>query len=95
MPRGHTIRNDILLLMVVSMLGFAAKVGLGMAQAGAVAIGKRIYTENCAACHGENVDGKGPQASRLKTKPFPRKLFRVTLRKKIASVTPLEGPFHE
>jgi mono/diheme cytochrome c family protein len=29
----------------------------------------RLYSENCAACHGERGDGKGPEAGRLKTKP--------------------------
>jgi cytochrome c oxidase cbb3-type subunit I/II len=33
------------------------------------AAGERLYRDNCAACHGENGDGKGPQAGRLKTKP--------------------------
>ncbi|HEU4344232.1 MAG TPA: cytochrome c [Candidatus Binatia bacterium] len=31
--------------------------------------GQKLYLENCAACHGEKGDGKGPQAHRLKTKP--------------------------
>ena len=31
--------------------------------------GQRIYLENCAACHGERGDGKGPEAHRLRTKP--------------------------
>ena len=33
------------------------------------ALGERIYRENCAACHGDKGDGKGPQAGKLKTKP--------------------------
>jgi cytochrome c oxidase cbb3-type subunit 2 len=32
-------------------------------------LGERIYVANCAACHGQKGDGKGPQADRLKTKP--------------------------
>ena len=32
-------------------------------------LGERIYIENCAACHGPKGDGKGPEASRLQTKP--------------------------
>jgi mono/diheme cytochrome c family protein len=32
-------------------------------------LGEKIYLENCAACHGERGDGKGPEANRLKTKP--------------------------
>src|SRR6266404_5555071 len=34
-----------------------------------VKLGERIYRDNCAACHGERGDGKGPQAEKLKTKP--------------------------
>ena len=32
-------------------------------------LGERIYVENCAACHGQKGDGKGPETDRLKTKP--------------------------
>jgi mono/diheme cytochrome c family protein len=32
-------------------------------------LGEKIYLENCAACHGQKGDGKGPEADRLKTKP--------------------------
>jgi len=28
-----------------------------------------VYRENCAACHGQNGDGNGAQANRLRTKP--------------------------
>ncbi|HEX2227608.1 MAG TPA: c-type cytochrome [Candidatus Binatia bacterium] len=31
--------------------------------------GERVYLENCAACHGERGDGRGPEAHRLQTKP--------------------------
>ena len=34
-----------------------------------LALGEKVYRENCAACHGDKGDGKGPQADRLKTKP--------------------------
>ncbi len=34
-----------------------------------IAVGEKIYRENCAACHGERGDGKGPEAGRLGNKP--------------------------
>jgi cytochrome c oxidase cbb3-type subunit 2 len=34
-----------------------------------IKLGEKIYLENCAACHGQKGDGKGPEADRLKTKP--------------------------
>lgn len=34
-----------------------------------IELGKRIYAENCAACHGQKGDGRGPEADRLTTKP--------------------------
>jgi cytochrome c oxidase cbb3-type subunit 2 len=34
-----------------------------------VTTSERIYRENCAACHGEKGDGKGPEVHRFKTKP--------------------------
>ena len=41
-----------------------------VAQAAAgIERGERIYIENCAACHGQKGDGKGPEANRLQTKP--------------------------
>ncbi len=65
------MRKHILVLTVVSILG--SSIGSGsprVVRAGEnAALGERIYRENCAACHGEKGDGKGPQADRLKTKP--------------------------
>ena len=34
-----------------------------------VTTGERISRENCAACHGEKGDGKGPEVHRFQTKP--------------------------
>src|SRR5215471_14383376 len=34
-----------------------------------VKLGQRVYEQNCAACHGDKGDGKGPQADKVKTKP--------------------------
>jgi cytochrome c oxidase cbb3-type subunit 2 len=65
------MRKHIFLLAVIWILGFA--VGWGASRAVRAdenpALGERIYRENCAACHGEKGDGKGPEAQRLKTKP--------------------------
>jgi len=63
--------NHILFLTVISILGSAVDWGSPRALRadGNPALGERIYRENCAACHGENGDGKGPEAQRLKTKP--------------------------
>ncbi|HEY2918541.1 MAG TPA: c-type cytochrome [Candidatus Binatia bacterium] len=33
-----------------------------------IKLGERIYLENCAACHGQKGNGKGPESDRLKTK---------------------------
>ncbi len=40
--------------------------------------GERVYQENCAACHGEKGDGKGPEAYKFKTKPrdFTRGVYK-------------------
>ena len=32
-------------------------------------LGEKVYRENCAACHGDKGDGRGPQAEKLNTKP--------------------------
>jgi cytochrome c oxidase cbb3-type subunit I/II len=70
------MRRRILLLMLVLILG-AVKAGSGEAGE-SVGPGETIYRENCAACHGEEGDGKGPQAKRLKTKPrdFTRAVYK-------------------
>ena len=55
-------------LLIGRLAGYQYLRDAGEAQA-AVASGERIYMENCAACHGEKGDGKGPESNRLKTKP--------------------------
>jgi mono/diheme cytochrome c family protein len=64
-------RASVILLAVLligRLAGYQYLRDAGEAQA-AAASGERIYMENCAACHGEKGDGKGPEADRLKTKP--------------------------
>jgi len=64
------MRKHILLLAVFSILGAVGSGSPRVVRAAEdPALGERIYRENCAACHGEKGDGKGPQADRLKTKP--------------------------
>ena len=61
---------SFLVVGVVAFLGdfWQSDKSLALAQS-EVKLGERIYRENCAACHGEKGDGKGPQADTLKTKP--------------------------
>jgi cytochrome c oxidase cbb3-type subunit I/II len=42
---------------------------VSVARAQVDKLGEKIYLANCAACHGDKGDGKGPEANRLKTKP--------------------------
>lgn len=51
------------ILFAVSMLG---ALGVGAAHAQNSEIGKALYMENCAACHGENAKGDGDMADVLK-----------------------------
>ena len=39
------------------------------ADKASIEAGKAIYMKNCANCHGEKADGKGPAASALNPKP--------------------------
>src|SRR5919106_4900607 len=63
------------MILSTLLLGFVIVHGSGCKEARVaraepdIKLGERIYLENCAACHGEKGDGKGPEADRLKTKP--------------------------
>jgi len=50
----------------VELLGQSAQ---GQDSGGVVKEGKRLYLSNCAVCHGQNGDGKGPAATQLTVKP--------------------------
>jgi len=60
-------------LLLILGLFFVYESGYDQApvvQAGVdIKLGERVYLENCATCHGQKGDGKGPEAHRLKTKP--------------------------
>lgn len=48
---------------------FAALLAAGTGPASAQERGQKLYTENCAACHGANGDGEGPGAYILAQRP--------------------------
>ncbi len=60
----------------VSSLGAGVKTQLAVA-ADEVAKGKKLFTVNCGACHGENGDGSGAAAAALNPQPkdFTRRIF--------------------
>jgi cytochrome c oxidase cbb3-type subunit I/II len=64
--------KQLLLMLVIPILG-AVSVGNDVVRVARgednLALGEKVYRDNCVACHGEKGDGKGPQADRLKTKP--------------------------
>jgi cytochrome c oxidase cbb3-type subunit I/II len=68
-------RLSAVVSIVLSILGLLAlsefhKDRVPAAQAATnIDLGKTVYLRNCAACHGENGNGNGPEAHRLKTKP--------------------------
>ena len=70
MTRFSTVTIVVLLVLaVLAVHGFRhAQSTLVLAQT-ENKFGERLYLENCAACHGDRGDGRGPQAHRLKTKP--------------------------
>ena len=61
------MRKHIVLMTVIAILGSGLPQVASAEQS--PALSEKIYRENCAACHGEKGDGKGPEADRLKTKP--------------------------
>ena len=62
--------SGILLVIIATVASFVPWESTpAMAAGEKMAVGERIYRENCAACHGVNGDGYGPEADRLKTRP--------------------------
>jgi mono/diheme cytochrome c family protein len=69
MARFITLMLALLLILGVFFVydrGEQAPVVLAQTD---IQTGEKIYLENCAACHGQKGNGKGPEADRLKTKP--------------------------
>ena len=48
------------------MMLFGANVAMA---AGDAAVGEKLFSSNCAACHGKNADGQGPAGAALNPKP--------------------------
>ena len=70
MTRFLTVTFGLLMMLGLLLVYEFLYDRAAVVQAGAdIKLGERAYLENCAACHGEKGDGKGPQANRLKTKP--------------------------
>jgi cytochrome c oxidase cbb3-type subunit I/II len=67
--------TQLLLMGVILILGAVSvgKLGYDVVRVARgednLALGEKVYRDNCVACHGEKGDGKGIQADRLKTKP--------------------------
>lgn len=70
MSKPLTVTSMVLLILGMLFLHDSGNNPFLVVEAAADAeLGKKIYLENCAACHGQKGDGKGPEASRLQTKP--------------------------
>jgi hypothetical protein len=62
--------TSILLLILGILFFYSGYDQFPAVQAAAdIKLGGKIYLENCAGCHGQKGDRKGPEANRLKTKP--------------------------
>jgi mono/diheme cytochrome c family protein len=60
-----SLRNGCVMLIGVLLCTAPA----WAANSQVVEAGKRLYTKNCASCHGRDGKGDGPLAGTLKTKP--------------------------
>jgi len=59
-------------VLILGHLSVKGRRGIGARLAWAgddLTLGKSIYQQNCASCHGDKGDGNGPQAGKLCTKP--------------------------
>lgn len=70
MSKRLAVTSILLLILGVVFLYYSGSNQFPVVEAAAdVEVGEKIYLANCAACHGQKGDGKGPEADRLKTKP--------------------------
>jgi mono/diheme cytochrome c family protein len=70
MSKPLVITSILLLVLGILFLYESGNKQFAVVEAAAdIKLGERIYVENCATCHGQKGDGKGPEANRLKTKP--------------------------
>jgi cytochrome c oxidase cbb3-type subunit I/II len=69
MSKPLAVISILSLILGISFLYFGYNQIPVVQAAAGFELGEKIYLENCAACHGQNGDGKGPEANRLKTKP--------------------------
>src|SRR6266545_8064745 len=69
MRKPLVVTSILLLILGILFLYDSGNNQFPVVQAAAdIKLGERIYLENCAACHGQKGNGKGPEAERLKTK---------------------------
>jgi mono/diheme cytochrome c family protein len=70
MTKPLVITSILLLILGILFLYDSGNNLFPVVQAAAdIKLGEKIYLANCAACHGDRGDGKGPEANLLKTKP--------------------------
>lgn len=71
-------KNRLVTLLCGLML-MASSATLAETRAGNLKSGQALYQQHCLRCHGATLDGKGPDAAKLSTKPadFHTYLSRV------------------
>jgi cytochrome c oxidase cbb3-type subunit I/II len=69
MSKRVAVTSILLVILGISFLYSGYDQFSAVQAAADIDLGEKIYLENCAVCHGQRGDGKGPEANRLKTKP--------------------------